>query len=617
MSDDTVAYSVAKKPDFKAARELRKQKLETQRVINKKKLETQRLIKNKMGDAMHVVDEEPSGVVHEIGRNAEGDAVFLHGDMAGQSVNVRWHPKGDPRNRSLMQAIKASAPRYARRLSLQAREQKNFPYKSYGTAHLKRGSEATLARYGRGKWADVTAAQQAARNEDGWIGSGYYSNTGFGAQGRGAYWGKQLGGMLGGALGSRLGFGREGAAVGQWLGDKGSDMFERRIGLHGHGAYQGDAGGIMGDASGNMYHNSIAPQGAMMNQLINHSTPSRSIGTHIDETNSIEITHSEYIGDVTPTLATFQTQYFLAINPGLGGTFPWLSNIAQFYEEYEFKQLAFTMKSMVTEGNSNASGTVIMATQYNPANPAFVSKQVMENYDYANSSKVTLDSHHGVECDPSKHGGNAIEYVRVGAIPSNQDLKTYDMATFQLATNGASISPAITLGELWVSYKVVLRKTKIQQIGTISKINAFQASGSYSGAANSVSPSALFGTVQTALTFNSGSGSCYIQNNTLVLPAVVAGGNFVLSLVWTTVSTQGTGTISISTPTVGASVTNVNNIFNSFVTGETPTTDQECYLFSFTLSSTNPGPTTLSFSAPTALSAAGCIVNLYQVYSSQ
>ena len=79
----------------------------------------------------------------------------------------------------------------------------------------------------------------------------------------------------------------------------------------------------------------------------------------------------------------------------------------------------FTMKSMVTEGNASASGTVIMCSQYNPTNPAFTSKQVMENYDYANSAKVTIDSHHGVECDPKKLGGSTIEYIRTGAVPAN------------------------------------------------------------------------------------------------------------------------------------------------------------------------------------------------------
>ena len=91
------------------------------------------------------------------------------------------------------------------------------------------------------------------------------------------------------------------------------------------------------------------------NQLMSGPGPSRLTSHIMDETNSIEIANTEYIGDILPTSSSFQTQYFLSINPGLPATFPWLANIAQFYEEYEFSQLIFTFKSMVTDGNISLS----------------------------------------------------------------------------------------------------------------------------------------------------------------------------------------------------------------------------------------------------------------------
>ena len=209
------------------------------------------------------------------------------------------------------------------------------------------------------------------------------------------------------------------------------------------------------------------------NQLINPSGPSRHMSSSPDETNDITIIHSEFLQDLTPTSTSFQTLYATHINPGLSAdvfdgieyhAFPWLSQIAQYYEEYEFEQLMYTVKSMVTEGNSTAQGSIIHATQYNPSNDLFTSKISMENYEYANSHKVTDHGQHGIECDPMKKSGNASEYVRTGSVPIGQDIKTFDLGIFQIAANNCAAN--LSIGELWVSYKIKLKKAKIPQIGT-------------------------------------------------------------------------------------------------------------------------------------------------------
>ena len=50
-----------------------------------------------------------------------------------------------------------------------------------------------------------------------------------GLAGRGAYWGKALGGMAGGMLGARFGLGAPGRAIGAALGDWGSDKVEGMV----------------------------------------------------------------------------------------------------------------------------------------------------------------------------------------------------------------------------------------------------------------------------------------------------------------------------------------------------------------------------------------------------
>ena len=524
---------------------------------------------------------EPS----QVDPNLVEPSTFMYGN------NVIWGPAKSKRNVAIMRWLTENKPKLASAFRIQGKLRSKFPLKEYGAKYVKRGSPEGQAYYGAGGWADASELQKRHRNEDGWIGPGYYSNAGYGAHGSGRItWDQFKHGVrdVGRMLGPKIVGAAENAIVGG---------INR---LAGSGAYVDDSKfGILGSSSGNL---SLVPGYSAVNQLINHPEPSRQIRTVNDETNSIVLTHSEYIGDIKPTTTSFETQVFLSINPGLAGTFPWLSNLAQFYEEYEFRQLAFSFKSMVTEGNASAAGTVIMATQYNPANPQFNNKQVMENYDYANSSKVTLDAHHGIECDASKHGGSQIEYVRTGAIPSNQDLKTYDLATFQLATTGAVAN--LTIGELWVSYQVVLRKTKIPQLGQVGKLNGVQAV--ITGGAGAIGNN-IFASNTVVSNVNGFSASA----NTVTFPTYITSGNyvFVLRIDCTTL------------PTVQGSVSSNNGLINLVTyrdkvatTSADPSTDLYFITGSFTVANTTSSATSLTFNSMTALVGTATF-ELYQVYS--
>jgi len=183
----------------------------------------------------------------------------------------------------------------------------------------------------------------------------------------------------------------------------------------------------------------------------------------------VQISKREYVAEIfgppAPggVTAPFVLQSY-AINPGLERTFPWLSQIAANYDEYTMDQLIFTFKSTTTESGNQQNGqvgTVIMATNYNAAAPAFTEKFTMMQYDKANSTRLTESLQHGVECDPSKLSGSHGEYVRVNPVISNQDLKSYDHGLFQIAVaNCTSNLQNQSLGELWVSYSVTLRKPK-------------------------------------------------------------------------------------------------------------------------------------------------------------
>ena len=269
--------------------------------------------------------------------------------------------------------------------------------------------------------------------------------------GKGAYWGKSLGRHAGGMLGHYLGNKSFGQEAGAYLGDKGSDWINkqaRSIGtmVTGRGAY-------------NTTNNLIKSK--MLNGVPQFSSSK-------DETGALTIRHREYVTDINATNALFEIRKF-ALNPGLASTFPWLSQIAASYDEYDMNGLIFTFVSTSQSSNTsnNSLGTVIMCTNYNASAGTFPNKVQMMEYDSAQSARQDRNQSHGIECDPKKSSGFEILYVRNDVPPLGQDIKAYDIGNFQLATSSVMGSGAtgtaypVQVGELWVTYNVTLRKPKL------------------------------------------------------------------------------------------------------------------------------------------------------------
>lgn len=161
------------------------------------------------------------------------------------------------------------------------------------------------------------------------------------------------------------------------------------------------------------------------------------------------VSHREYLGDITGTTAFTNRVY--PINPGSTLTFPWLSTLAQCYQQYKIHGLIFEFRPLITDFvTSGAPGVVVMATNYNADEPAYTTKQAMENSEYAVSVKPTCNLMHGVECASNQTVLNEL-YVRPAGLASNLDLKFTDLGNFQFASQG---NPTQLLGELWCSYTI-------------------------------------------------------------------------------------------------------------------------------------------------------------------
>jgi hypothetical protein len=298
-----------------------------------------------------------------------------------------------------------------------------YPYAEYGRMYVKRGTETNLGRFGA-SYKAANSDQRQARKNFGYIGRGSYASR----AGKALYqFSKAAAPGAGKFVGNYIA-GPAGAEIGYRLGKKYSGM----------GAY-----------ATNALVDGVGGRGIM------------GVG---DESGSIVISRTEYIKDLyAPSDGSFTLQAY-DLNPGLEGTFSWLSQTACNFEEYEMQQLVFEYRSKVeaTNNTSGNLGTVIMATNDNPAAPLYSSKQQMMEVVNGTSTKPTVSVVHGVEADPSRRSGSAGKYVRtsVGAYLEG-DIKDYDMGTFQIAMVDMPTEFQDKLvGELWVTYTVKLRKPR-------------------------------------------------------------------------------------------------------------------------------------------------------------
>lgn len=170
---------------------------------------------------------------------------------------------------------------------------------------------------------------------------------------------------------------------------------------------------------------------------------------------NLTFTHTEYIRDVQSSTAFKILK--LPINPGLSILFPFLSQLASNYEQYQFRQLSFTYKSTsatALNSTNTALGTVIFGVNYDVLAPNWVSKFEMNNYNGTKSVSPSQSMALGI--GPAAY---PILYVRSGTPPADADLRLYDHANFFIATEGSQAESDI--GELWVTYSVVLFKPKL------------------------------------------------------------------------------------------------------------------------------------------------------------
>jgi len=181
----------------------------------------------------------------------------------------------------------------------------------------------------------------------------------------------------------------------------------------------------------------------------------------------IRVAHCEYMQDVVPPAASgaYQVSSF-SINPGLIIMFPWLAAIANSFESYKFHKLIFHYR---TESSSATVGKVIYAVDYDASDGTPQSKQTLLTQRTKGDGAPWQDF--SMRCDIADlHKFGPQKFMRSTALAPNLDIKTYDVGTLFVATQGFSAS--VAPGEIWVEYDLELMTPNTEVLGLSERVQS-------------------------------------------------------------------------------------------------------------------------------------------------
>jgi hypothetical protein len=156
---------------------------------------------------------------------------------------------------------------------------------------------------------------------------------------------------------------------------------------------------------------------------------------------------------------TNDTLFRIPINPGLLGTFPWLSHEAAGWERYRFSRLAF--RYLARTGTIN-NGSLTMAPDYDPTDTSPLSADVLAAYSDAVEASVWKDQVCVLK-PSSMHAADGEKFVRRGA---TADVRLTDVGNFLFIISPVSVPGLI--GRLWVEYDVTFHTPQIPDGGNES-----------------------------------------------------------------------------------------------------------------------------------------------------
>lgn len=207
---------------------------------------------------------------------------------------------------------------------------------------------------------------------------------------------------------------------------------------------------VLGFGDYEISHNSLMPGGDSNVVPMMHS-----------DNGTVRVQRREYLFDV------FSSTVFrngrIAITPTNYACFPWLSTFAENFEQYRILGMIFEYKTLSGAiSSSQALGSVTLATQYNVSEPAFANKSQALNHYFGCSTVPSASLLHAIECEPM-YDPYKVYWIRHPGEVGNPDRRLNDYGVLNIVTQG-QLEERVTLGELWVSYDVVLIKPRLPTV---------------------------------------------------------------------------------------------------------------------------------------------------------
>jgi hypothetical protein len=166
------------------------------------------------------------------------------------------------------------------------------------------------------------------------------------------------------------------------------------------------------------------------------------------------IRHSEYFASVESTGTAFACASY-PLNPGVASVFPWLSQVAQRYETYKFREVSFHYH---TRAATTQVGTVGIVFDFDAQDPAPSSQ--MEALSYHDKVADSCWREQSLKLDLVQGDKLPTRYTRAGLLATPYDLKTLDLGNVHVFTDGVAAST--NLGLLEVCYIVDLFTPQIE-----------------------------------------------------------------------------------------------------------------------------------------------------------
>jgi len=163
----------------------------------------------------------------------------------------------------------------------------------------------------------------------------------------------------------------------------------------------------------------------------------------------IRLRECEYINEFSSSGTSINTHFDQLINPCNSSVFPYLSTIANSFEQYIIHKLKFYVK---TEATTSTPGSVMLVCNYDPSASAFTTKQQIMEYEGAVRGAPWQSS---VEYTyRPKNALNRKMFNLYGSLPSSVSVNDYYAGRMQMFST--NVTTGLIVGELYVEYDISL-----------------------------------------------------------------------------------------------------------------------------------------------------------------